>query len=110
MSALPLRLSLGARLDGFGFGAVLCRTPLYPAQDHQGEYDRNEEPENVVDAGAVREHHVNHQTDAIATARLQDAPGRGQRHTRFGMMKKALKILVVVALVGIIGKIIIDNA
>ena len=29
---------------------------------------------------------------------------------RFGDMKKALKILLVVAIVGVIGKIIIDNA
>ena len=30
--------------------------------------------------------------------------------TRFEHMKKALKILLVVAIVGVIGKIIIDNA
>jgi hypothetical protein len=37
-------------------------------------------------------------------------PTRGGESTRFGPMRKAFKILLVIALVGVIGKIIIDNA
>jgi hypothetical protein len=35
---------------------------------------------------------------------------RREGGARFGSMKKALKVLLVIAIVGIIGKIIIDNA
>ena len=37
-------------------------------------------------------------------------PSCDREVARFGDMKKALKILLVVAIVGVIGKIIIDNA
>ncbi len=78
MPALPLRWSLGLGVDQIRLG-VLPRPPLGPAQREESEDDGNEEPENVVDAGAVREHHVNHLTNAIATAGLRDGPDIDER-------------------------------
>jgi hypothetical protein len=76
---------------------------LGTTQGKEREHDRNQKPEHVVDARTVSEHN-HHRVDGIAVGSL---PGPC---TRFGHMKKALKVLLVIAIVGVIGKIIIDNA
>ena len=57
----------------------------------------------------MSEHNLNHTCDGIAPAALRSSLGR-ERSARFRNMKKAFKILLLLAVVGIIGKIIIDNA
>ena len=81
--------------------------PLGSLQHEEGEHDRNQEPQHIVDARTVSDHN-HHTRNGIARRRLPDLSSA--RCARFEPMKKALKVLLVIAIVGVIGKIIIDNA
>ena len=104
-ATLPLRRSCGCCFDGIGLGSRLGPA-LSTTENDERDDDRDEKPQHVVDAGTVGED--NHHTPMVSQpAGLLTC---GAPNARFDHMKKALKILLVVAIVGVIGKIIIDNA
>lgn len=69
----------------------MTRRPLLDtAENDHRNHDGYEEPQDVIDTGPVREDR--------------------QHSGRFRSMKKVLKVLVVVAVIGLIAKLVMDNA
>lgn len=53
---------------------------------------------------------MNHATDGISPGTLFEPSRLPRPSTRFVAMKKAIKVILLIAIVGVIGKIIVDNA
>ena len=105
-AALLLRRLRSGCFDGIRLRSRSRGSAFSTPENEERHDDRDEKPQHVVDAGTVAED--NHHTPMVSQpAGLLTC---GAPNARFDHMKKALKILLVVAIVGVIGKIIIDNA